>query len=409
MTPLDRDLGVDAVVVGGGMAGLSSAQALSEAGLSVALLEKHFCGAGASGKSSGFITPASELELSELLETFGRERGAELWRLAAEGVERIRSNVRELGIACDYQVQDSLLLGAGSRGARRAADEHRARTLLGYPSSYYPKGALASVVGSTAFAGGVRYPGTFGIDSYRYCRGLRDALVARGVLVFEGTPVSELLPGAVLAAGRRVSAGHVIVCADRNIPELAPLEDQIGQVQTFLAISMPLRDHEVRRVFPAEPLMAWDSKLTYSYFRLTGEQRLLVGGANLWQTYARRESQDPVRNLGPLSAFVTRAFPGLDVRWDHVWPGTLGVSKDFLPLAGSDAASPERTYIGACAGLPWAAALGCEVGRAISSGRAASFPEFSPYRSSRGALLGRILPRRAALALAHGLLLAGRR
>ena len=58
------------------MAGLTCAQFLREGGLSVALLEKGFCGAGASGKSSGFVAPASELELSEVIASFGVDRGA---------------------------------------------------------------------------------------------------------------------------------------------------------------------------------------------------------------------------------------------------------------------------------------------------------------------------------------------
>ena len=406
-TPLDRDLTVDAAVVGGGMAGLTCAQFLREGGLSVALVEKQFCGAGASGKSSGFITPASELELSELIANFGIDRARELWAFAEGGVALIRSNIREFGIACDYQVQDSLLVAADDRGARHAEDEHRARTMLGYPSTQYRREDLPAVVGTTAFGGGVRYPGTFGVDCYRYCRALRDALVERGVMVFEDTPVTEVLPGAVRAAGRTISAGHVILCADRCIPDLAPLQDQIGQIQTFLAISTPLRDDQVRRVFPAAPVMAWDSKLTYNYFRLTGEQRLLVGGANLWHAYALHERHDPGRNLEPLADFVARTFPGLDASWDHVWPGLVGVSKDFLPVAGTDAGIPSMAYIGAAAGLPWAAALGRQVGRSIASGTTDTFPEFSPYRRAvRGTLLNRVLTRRGALALAHGMFVA---
>ena len=408
-TPLDRDLAVDAVVIGGGMAGLTCAQHLRDEGLSVALLEKDFCGAGASGKSSGFITPASELELVDVIANFGRARAPALWGFAEGGVEIIRKNIREMGIACDYQVQDSLFVAADDRGARHAESEHRARTRLGYPSVHYGKEDLPAVVGTAVYGGGVRYPGTFGIDSYRYCRGARDALVARGVRIHEGTAADGIRRGEVSAAGRTVKAGHVVLCADRWIPDLAPLGDQIGQIQTFLAISTPLADREVRRVFPADPLMAWDSKVTYNYFRLTGDRRLLVGGANLWHTYALRERDDPAANLRLLVAFIARTFPGLEVTWDHVWPGMLGVSKDFLPVAGRDAADPTLTYIGAAAGLPWAAALGRQVGQAIASGTADTFPEFSPYRPAvRGSIVNRMLTRRGALAIAHGRVIARR-
>lgn len=409
-TPLRGDLVADAVVVGGGMAGLTCAQFLREGGLSVVLVEKDFCGAGASGKSSGFITPASELELSDVIASFGVERAPALWSFAEGGVELIRSNISTFSIDCDYQVQDSLFVAVNDRGARHARDEHRARTMLGYPSTHYEKDGLPSVVGTTSFAGAVRFPGTFGIDSYRYCRGMRDVLIGQGVQVFEGTLVDAVRPGEVRAGGHRITAGHVVLCADRWIPGLWPRRAPIGQVQTFLAVTAPLRDDQVRRVFPGAPVMAWDSRLTYDYFRLTGDQRLLVGGANLWHTYALRERHDPVANLRPLASFVARTFPGLDARWEHVWPGMLGVSKDFLPVAGTDAASPSLRYIGAAAGLPWAAALGRQVGRSIVSGAGEPFPEFSPRRRAMGgAWLDRVLTTRGGLAVAHGRLVARRR
>jgi len=78
VTPLMHDIACDVVVVGGGMAGLTAAQAFCAKGLSVVLIEKNYCGAGASGKSSGFITPDSELSLFELARIFGPALGAKV-------------------------------------------------------------------------------------------------------------------------------------------------------------------------------------------------------------------------------------------------------------------------------------------------------------------------------------------
>ena len=78
VTPLRGDTRTEVVVVGGGMAGLSCADALAQRGVAVVLLEQEFCGAGASGRSSGFITPDSELELFDLLSSLGEARGLQL-------------------------------------------------------------------------------------------------------------------------------------------------------------------------------------------------------------------------------------------------------------------------------------------------------------------------------------------
>src|SRR5579871_5886436 len=49
--PLTHDISTDVLVVGGGMAGITTAQAFHEKGYKVTLIEKTYCGAGASGKS----------------------------------------------------------------------------------------------------------------------------------------------------------------------------------------------------------------------------------------------------------------------------------------------------------------------------------------------------------------------
>ena len=52
--PLRSTISSEAVIVGGGIAGLTCAQALAERGVEVTVVEQAFCGAGASGRSSGF-------------------------------------------------------------------------------------------------------------------------------------------------------------------------------------------------------------------------------------------------------------------------------------------------------------------------------------------------------------------
>ena len=55
--PLAGDARADVAIVGGGLTGLSTAIALRDAGVDVALVERAFCGAGASGRNAGHLTP----------------------------------------------------------------------------------------------------------------------------------------------------------------------------------------------------------------------------------------------------------------------------------------------------------------------------------------------------------------
>lgn len=401
---LEGDERADVIVVGGGMAGLSCAEKLADLGASVVLVEKEFCGAGASGKTSGFITPDSELELSDLIRNRGPEKAKELWEFVCSGVEHIRHTVESHRIDCDYQVQDSLFIANSRKSFSEIQDEHHARILLGYASTLYDAHSIGTVVGSKDYAGGVRYPGTFGINSYLYCQGLKDSLRTRGVRIFENSPVTRITPEGVRCGQAQVKASKVVVCTDCFLPELgiAPLD--IYHVQTFLSISKPLTDTQVRTIFPGERFMVWDSDLIYQYFRVTGDNRLLCGAASMLYTYDRSERLHTNRMLQKMQQYLQRKFPSLHIQIESIWPGLLGVTKDFVPLASQDTNHRNVYYIGGAAGLPWAAALGRYMAEKVRSGRSDLDSEFTPERSFPiGHIPQRLLGTRLTFALSHGI------
>src|SRR5205814_135778 len=93
---LNADKETEVVVLGGGMAGLTAAHAFAKKGKKVILLEAHYCGAGASGKSSGFIEPNGEISLSEFVYRYGSEGGKTIWdAIENKGLEHIRSNIAQ--------------------------------------------------------------------------------------------------------------------------------------------------------------------------------------------------------------------------------------------------------------------------------------------------------------------------
>ncbi|MEK7542047.1 MAG: FAD-binding oxidoreductase [Patescibacteria group bacterium] len=394
----------DAVIVGGGMTGLSCAQKLRDAGLAVVVLERDFCGAGASGKTSGFITPDSEIVLSAVIASRGPARAKRIWEFVLSGVEVIRNTIGRHGIACDYQIQDSLFISNSRAAQRSVEEEHRARASLGYTSRLYDMNDIKSAVGSDRYAGGVRFPDTFGINSYLYCQGLRAVLADAGVPIYEGSGVTRVSHDGARTAAGAVYAKHVIVCTDRFLPDLTPVQKEIYHVQTFLGVSQPLADRDAQRVFPDGNLMVWDTDLVYNYFRMAGQNRILLGGGDLRYTYARAVSANTSRFKKRLERYFARQFPQIPLTLEYVWPGMLGVSKDLLPIMGPNPAMPNVWYVGAATGLPWAAALGVYAADRILSGRDEFDEEFSwRRRFFIGPRLQTLLTTPLTYAVSHGI------
>lgn len=377
---LEGAVETEVVIVGGGVAGLMCAQALLRRGVATVVVERDFCGAGASGKSSGFVTPASEVELGALVSVHGPAEAKRIWEFVLSGVEALRENVLEHRFDCDHQVQDSLFVASDPAGWRTVQGEHRARQELGYASQLHFAEELRSLLGTTRYRGGVRHGGTFALDPYSYCQALRDLLVSAGATIHENSPVIHVAGDRVTTSHGSVRARHVVVCADRFIPDLGALRDEIYHVQTFLGISRPLAKAELSRVFCGGRMLTWDSDLIYSYFRVVGRDRLLLGGGGLLSTYAHDPSLQMARHARRLIRSFGAAFPDLRLELEAVWSGLLGVSKDLLPVMGCDPRHAGVWYVGAATGLPWAAALGLYAADRILDARDDFDRTFAPTR-----------------------------
>lgn len=356
--PLVGDHEADLVVVGAGMAGICAALRAARAGMRVMVLERNIFGGSSTGKSAGFLTPDSELELSQLVRRFGPDAARDLWAVPVRGIETILSLAHEHGFQCDLQPQDSLYLGKGRSGAMAVREEAEARTTLGFASQLYDAAGVARLVGSTAYSGGIRYGSTWGIDALRFAQQAKQVLLDRGVRVHESTEVLEVSDHTVRSHLGRVRAEQVIFCADKLPRALTRFADDVFHAQTFLCISEPLGDREIASLFPSGPFQCWDSDLVYSYFRLTGDHRLLLGGGSALTTFSLQALQSP-RVMEHVVTEFRKAFPQLArVRFVQYWPGLIDTTRDLLPTVLRDDRAPWLHFVLGCVGLPWAAFCG---------------------------------------------------
>ncbi len=363
--PLKDDLKCDVLIIGGGAAGLASAARLVGTGKKVVLLERNICGGSSTGRSAGFLTPDSELELSQLIRRFGATGAKDLWAVPVRGIERMISLIRSSGTECDLQRQDSLFLGKGSGGVRAVQDEDETRRSLGYESQVYSSGELASVIGSNGYSAAVRYKDTYGVDGLRYAQGIKGMLIDGGVSIFESSSVIAFSGHTARTHMGSVTADQVIFCADKLGPDLNPYSWNVYHEQTFLSITEPLSGTEQASLFPAEPFQCWDSDLMYSYYRLTGTKRLLLGGGSLLTTYARNDSTTS-GVIGRVVSGFRKMFPALkSVRFMQYWSGRIDMTRDLLPTVLKEPDSPWVHRVLGCVGLPWATFCGDFVARQV--------------------------------------------
>ena len=90
---------VDVCVIGGGLAGLSTAYECLQRGLKVAVLEQHRIAWGASGRNGGFVTAGYATGHAQIVRRAGETNAKTLHDLSVEGVRIVRENIDRLDLA----------------------------------------------------------------------------------------------------------------------------------------------------------------------------------------------------------------------------------------------------------------------------------------------------------------------
>jgi gamma-glutamylputrescine oxidase len=383
--PLTKSIKCDVLIVGGGFSGVSAAAEFLLKGLNVVLIDKNIVGGSSAGRSAGFLTPDSELELHQLVRRYGPDAAREIWDMPCRGIDRVVQSIKKNEIECGLAEQDSLFLGIGKGGREAVASESDCRQSLGFTDQQvYDENELKTIIGAQKFTAGIRYTGTYGINPLTCLQGFKDVFIKHGLQVFESTEMERLDDHTVHTHGGDITADRIIIAVDKLSPSISSLAHEIFHAQTFMSVSVPLTDQEISLLFPSgKQMQCWDSKLVYSYFRLTSDNRLLLGGGSAITTFLKAAYNNPAIINRVIKQFKEH-FPFLrDLPFIQFWPGLIDTTRDLLPIIVKPPMHPHLQFILGIVGLPWAAFAGSFAARNILGDGDDDYKKYYPYFSNR--------------------------
>jgi gamma-glutamylputrescine oxidase len=353
--------------------------------LSVVMIDKNIIGGSSTGKSAGFLTPDSELELHQLVRRYGVDAAREIWDAPCRGIDRIVNTIKKFDIQCGLMEQDSLFLGLGKSGIKAVASEMECRKSVGFTDQQsYDETGLKSILGAEKYSAGIRYSGTYGFNPLLAMQGCKDLFIDNGMQVFESTAMERIEDHTVYTHGGSITANNIIIAVDKLEQSISPLANEIFHAQTFMSVSEPLSDRELQMLFPGgKQMQCWDSKLVYTYFRLTGDNRLLVGGGSPMTTFLRDAFNNPMTIKKVIKEFKTH-FPFLkDLSFIQFWPGLIDTTRDLLPIVVKPPKHQHLQFILGIVGLPWAAFSGSFAARNVLNDADVDYKKYYKYFSNR--------------------------
>ena len=329
----------DVVVIGGGFTGLSTALSLREAGVDVALVERDHCGAGASGRNAGHLTPTIGKDFPTLVKYVGQARAVEYARFADRSVHYTEEMIRKLGIDCEYRPVGNIITGLHPRhrgplekGAALAAklgvnvsflDETEVRRR--HLPSHVRCGVLEQV-------GGHLHPG-------KYVLALRQAALDTGVRIFENSAVMRIedsgSPVIVHTANGSISADKLVIATNAYTPvTLGRMRSKVFPVRVTLFRTPVLTEEQWQRLGWGGREGLYSAHEAMESYRPQADGR--ITGGSKWVQYGYGSTLTPGRLpevFADWRALFRQRFPELpDVDIESFWGGWIGLTLDFLPV-----------------------------------------------------------------------------
>ena len=329
---LDRDVRVDVAIVGGGIAGVTTALLLKRLGATVAVVEREAVAKGATGYTTAKITALQGTRLSSIRSKHGTEGAAAYAGATVDAVARIVALVAEEGIECDLERRDAFTYAGDEREVAAVEREAEAAREAGLPVEVTTETGLPWEV-----PGAVRLAGQAQFHPVRYTRGLARRVEGDGSHVFERTHVTNVHEGApcrvATAGGATVTAERVVVATNYPLLDRGLFFARLEPTRSY-CVALPVAGDvpQGMLITAGQPTR---SLRTFHDHLIVGGEGHQTGAAD-----ARPERYEALVEFGERHFPVG---PGTAYRWST----QDGMPVDSLPYIGPYTPGSKRLYVAA--------------------------------------------------------------
>lgn len=324
---LKEDIVCDYLVVGGGIAGVSAAYHLAKMGGNVVLAEKHAIGSGATGKAAGTLTVRSERDLIDLVKEFNMEKARVVWRQTKEALAELKEVIDGEKIECDNaELQDTLIVGFKGENYVDVRGEYQMENEFEKSTELLEKEELKNEINSPLFDFAMlSSKHALCLNPLKFIQGFSHVAEKYGARIFENTAVLCASDGVAETQYGKIKYQKILWAIDVDYPE-----KNIKNLKTTVIVTRPLTHNEVSKIgFGHRRKVVWDSRKNESYFKLTHDNRLLMGFGGIIVHKKHRQTDPHFPHLNQLLKYLKKIFPYLEIEAEYAWSGYFGVNSHW--------------------------------------------------------------------------------
>lgn len=338
--PLRQDADCDVLVVGSGIAGLSTAYELARCGRSVIVIDRGRIGGGMTARTTAHLASALDDYYHELVKVRGEEDARLYHDSQVAAINRIEAICHQDEIGADFQRVDGYLYAAEGDHRPDLESEFETCRKIGVHVEWVDRAPIAAFDTGPA----LRFPDQARIHPTRYLSGLAKAAATLGVRFHADTAYishADLADAAeIITDGDvKIRARSAVFATNSPVNDKVIIHPKQEPMRTY-AIAGPVAKGSV------VDALFWDSLEAYHYVRLQplsdSHNLLIVGG----EDHRAGEVNDMDERLASLETWTRARFPTLeDV--DYRWSGQVLEPIDFMPFTGRNPGIATSTFIAA--------------------------------------------------------------
>ena len=327
---LKENTSTQVCVVGGGIAGVSTAYQLGKRGFKVILLEADKIASGQTGRTTAHLTSRPEELLADMLKQHSKGHVSAFIDSHKRAIDEIEEIIFQENISCDFKRIPGYLFLGDHNSEKDLEQEASLAQELGLEAEYVEK-----IPGFPQFGAAVKYENQAQFNPTKYIQGLLRALKELDVEVYENSHVKEFathrgLHKVVCDGDNSVEAKYLVVATDSPVNNRYLIHTKQSAYRSYV-VGFHLKDKM------DIPLM-WDTSDPYHYIRRSGET-LILGGED------HRTGQNP--DSDPYKELVAWAEKNLSIAGTPVWAwsGQVFESVDGIAYIGKNPGMEKNVFI----------------------------------------------------------------
>lgn len=323
----------DAVIIGGGVTGITTALLLQLEGKKCIVLEAHTLGFGTTGGTSAHLNSFFDTTYADIEKDFGKEAAKLVADSGKEALELIRNLIGHFGIECEYETKKALLFSDDDAESKQLYEILESSRNAGLDVEETTSNCLP-----VPYQKVIKFYDQGQFHPIKYLTGLANVFIEMGGVIQEHQLVTNtgFVDGLHYAETEQGKIkGHHIVYATHIPPGITSFNFRCAPYRSYV-IATTLSDEDD---YPAE--LIYDLKEPYHYFRthiIDERKYLLIGGED-----HKTGHGDPEKALNNLITYARQYFDIDQIAFN--WSSQYYVPADGLPYIGQFPGEAKGVYV----------------------------------------------------------------